>query len=89
MDRKRLNADGGEPTAVMRGMTIPRPLHESFGPISEKRSSLTQPIRKEFTAEMLGATEVVEYNDPQEGADALREQVRYALASDWWRERRE
>jgi DNA-binding phage protein len=63
VDRKRLNADGSEPTIVMHGVTIPRPVH------------VKSRTDEDFTAEMLSATDILEYHNPEEKLEALRAAV--------------
>ena len=65
-DRKRLNADGSEPTTVMHGETIPRPVH--VNPRTRIGKEITvdpTDTDEDFTAEMLSATDVLEYSAPR------------------------
>jgi DNA-binding phage protein len=79
VDRKRLNADGSEPTMVMRGVTIPRPVHvKSRTHIGKEITVDPTDTGEDYTAEMLSATDVVEYRNPEEKLDALRAAVRVA-----------
>ena len=75
--RKRLCADGSEPTRESRGLTIPRPVHvETVTPIGKEIIVDPTDTDEEFTAEMLNATAVLEYRDPDEDLEALRSAVR-------------
>jgi hypothetical protein len=77
VDRKRLNADGSEPSTVMRGVTIPRPVHvKSRTRIGKEITVDPTDTDEDFTAEMLSATDVLEYRDPEERHGALRSQIR-------------
>ena len=77
VDRKRLNADGSEPTRPMHGVTIPRPVRvESITPVGKEVIVDPTDTGEDFTAEMLSATPVQEYHDPGERLDALRAKVR-------------
>jgi hypothetical protein len=75
--RKRLCADGSEPTRESRGLTIPRPVHvESVTAIGKEIIVDPTDTDEELTAEMLSATEVLEYHDPDEDLEALRSAIR-------------
>jgi DNA-binding phage protein len=77
VDRKRLNGDGSEPTSVMQGVTIPRPVYvKSRTRIGKEITVDPTDVDEDFTAEMLSETSVVEYHDPAERLDALRAEVR-------------
>ncbi len=77
VERKRLKADGSEPTGPMCGATIPRPVRVgSITPIGKEIIVDPTDTNEDFTAEMLGATPVQEYHDPGERLDALRAEVR-------------
>jgi DNA-binding phage protein len=79
VDRKRLNADGSEPSIVMRGVTIPRPVHvKSRTRIGKEIIVDPTDTDEDYTAEMLSATDVLEYRDPEKRLDALRTAVRAA-----------
>ncbi|MFZ0030482.1 MAG: hypothetical protein WAK84_01245 [Candidatus Cybelea sp.] len=75
--RKRLCADGSEPTRASRGATIPRPVEiETVTMIGKE--IIVDPTNTDegLTAEMLSSTEIVEYHDPAERLDALRAEIR-------------
>ncbi len=75
--RKRLCADGSEPARASRGLTIPRPVHvETITSIGKEIIVDPTDTDEELTAEMLSATEVLEYRDPEEDLEALRSAVR-------------
>jgi hypothetical protein len=77
VSRKRLCADGSEPTRASRGLTIPRPVHvESVTAIGKEIIVDPTDTDEELTAEMLSATEVLEYRDPVEDLEALRLAIR-------------
>ncbi len=79
VDRKRLNADGSEPTTAMHGVTIPRPVHvKSRTRIGKEIIVDPTDTDEDYTAKILGATDVLEYLDPEEKLDALRAAVRAA-----------
>jgi DNA-binding phage protein len=79
VDRKRLNADGSEPTMVMNGVTIPRPVHVKLRTRIEKEITVDPTDTDEdYTAEMLSATAVLEHRNSEEKLDALRAAVRAA-----------
>jgi hypothetical protein len=79
LDRKRLNADGSEPTTVMRGVTIPRPVHVKSRTYIGKEVIVDPSDTDEaYTAEMLSATKTLEYYDPAERLNALRAEVEAA-----------
>jgi len=79
IDRKRLNADGSEPTTVMHGLTIPRPVHVRLRTRIGKEITVDPTDTDEdFTAEMLSATNVLEYRNPEEKLEALRAAVKSA-----------
>jgi hypothetical protein len=76
VDRKRLNADGSEPTAVMRGVTIPRPVHVKLRTRIGKEITVDpSDTDEDFTAEILSATNVLAYPSPEEKLEALRAAV--------------
>ncbi len=78
IDRKRLNADGSEPSAVMRGVTIPRPVHVKLR--TRIGEIIVDPTDsdEDYTAEMLSATDVLAYRSLEEKLDPLRVAVRAA-----------
>jgi hypothetical protein len=79
VDRKRLNADGSELTTVMHGATIPRPVHvKSRTQIGKEITVDPTDTDEDYTAEMLTATDVLEYRNHEEKLDALRAAVRAA-----------
>lgn len=76
VDRKRLNADGAELSGAMRGVTIARPVRVK--PVTHIGKEVTvdpTDTDEAFTAEMLSATNVQEYHDPNERLDGLRAEV--------------
>ncbi len=77
-ERKRLRADGSEPTqATMRGLTIPRPVRvESKGTIGKEVIVDPTDTDEGLTAEQLSATSVVQYRNPAERLDALRAAIK-------------
>ena len=79
VDRKRLNADGSEPTTVMPGVTISRPVHVKLRTRIGKEITVdpTDTV-EDYTAEMLSATDVLEYRGPKEKLEALRRAVKAA-----------
>jgi DNA-binding phage protein len=79
VDRKRLNADGSEPNTVMHGVTTPRPVHVKLRTRIGKEITVDPTDTDEdYTAEMLSATDVLEYRNSEEKLDALRAAVRAA-----------
>jgi DNA-binding phage protein len=79
VDRKRLNADGSEPTTVMHGVTIPRPVQvTSRTRIGKEITVDPTDTDEDFTAEMLSATDVLEYRAREEKLEPLRAAVRAA-----------
>ena len=79
VDRKRLNADGGEPTTVMHGVTIPRPVHVKLRTRIGKEITVDPTDTDEdFTAEMLSATDVLQSSNRYEKVDRLRVAVKAA-----------
>jgi hypothetical protein len=77
VDRKRLNADGSEWSSVMRGMTIPRPVHvESVTHIGKEVTVDPTDTDEDFTAEMLSATNVQKYHNPSDKLNTLRAKVK-------------
>jgi DNA-binding phage protein len=79
VDRKRLNADGTEPTMVMHGVTIPRPVDVKARTRIGKEITVDPTDTDEgYTAEMFSATDVLEYTAPEEKLDALRAAVKTA-----------
>ncbi len=72
VDRKRLNADGSEPSTVMRGVTIPRPVHvKSRTRIGKEITVDPTDTDEDYTAEMLSATDVLEYGNLRREARCL------------------
>jgi hypothetical protein len=79
VDRKRLNADGGEPVTVMRGVTLARPVQvQSVSRIGKELTADPTDTTEDFTAEMLSASEIVRYDDPQDRFEPLRAAIRKA-----------
>ena len=79
VDCKRLNADGSEPTTVMKSVTIPRPVHVTLRTRIGKEVTVDPTDTDEdYTAEMLSATNVLEYRDREEKLGSLRALVRAA-----------
>jgi len=77
VERKRLNAGGSEPTTVMHGVTIPRPVHvKSRTRVGKEITVDPTDTDEDYTAEMLSATDVLQYRSPEEKLDALRAAVR-------------
>jgi hypothetical protein len=77
VDRKRLNADGSEPVTVMRGLTIARPVRvQSITRIGKELTADPTDTNEDYTAEMLSASDVVRYVDPQERFEPLRAAIR-------------
>jgi hypothetical protein len=77
VERKRLCADGSVPTRRTRGLLIPRPVRvESKTAIGKEVVVDPTDTDEGLTAEMLSATEVLEYEDLSERLDALRAKVR-------------
>ena len=71
VDRKRLNADGSEPTTVMHGVMIPRPVHvRSRTRIGKEITVDPTDTEEDYTAEMLSATEVLSYGSAEEKLEA-------------------
>ena len=63
----------------MRGITIPRPVYvKSVTRIGKELTADPTDTDEDFTAEMLSATDVLEYHDPIEELDAMRVRVREA-----------
>jgi hypothetical protein len=53
-DRKRLNADGSEPTTLMHGVTIPRPVYvKSRTYVGKEITVDPTDTDEDYTAEML------------------------------------
>ena len=76
VNRKRLNADGSEPTTVMHGVTIPRPVNVKLRTLIGKEITVDPTDTDEdYTAEMLSATNVLAYRRPGEKLEALRAAV--------------
>ena len=66
---KRLNADGSEPTTMMHGVTIPRPVHVKLRTRIGKEITVDPTDTDEdYTAEMLSATGVLEYGTPKKSS---------------------
>jgi DNA-binding phage protein len=79
VDRKRLNADGSEPMTVMRGATIARPVRvQSVTRIGKELTADPTDTNEDYTAEMLSASEVLRYVDPQDRFEPLRAAIRKA-----------
>ncbi|MFY9720215.1 MAG: hypothetical protein WAK16_11280, partial [Candidatus Cybelea sp.] len=79
VDRKRLNADGSEPTTVMGGVTVPRPVHVKLRTRIGKEITVDPTDTDEdYTAEMLSATNVLAYGNAEEKLEALRAAVKTA-----------
>jgi hypothetical protein len=76
-ERKRLAAGGSVPTRQTRGLLIPRLVRvEHVTPIGKEVIVDPTDTDEGLTAEMLGATEVLEYVDLSERVDALRARIR-------------
>jgi hypothetical protein len=76
-ERKRLAADGSVPTRRTRGLLIPRPVRvEHVTPIGKEVIVDPTDTDEGLTAEMLGATEVLEYENLSDRVDALRVRIR-------------
>ena len=81
-ERKRLAAGGTVPTRQTRGLLIPRPVRvEHLTPIGKEVIVDPTDTDEGLTAEMLGATEVLEYHNQGERLDALRVQITEARES--------
>jgi transcriptional regulator with XRE-family HTH domain len=79
VDRKRLNADGSEAAAVMHGATIARPVRvDSITRIGKELTADPTDTNEDYTAEMLSASDVLRYVDPQERFQPLRAAIRKA-----------
>jgi hypothetical protein len=77
VERKRLAADGSVPTRQTRGLLIPRPVSVAFKTAIGKEVIVDPTDTDEgLTAEMLGATEVLEYENLSQRVDALRAKIR-------------
>lgn len=77
VERKRLCADGSEPTPRTRGLLIPRPVRvESKVAIGKEVIVDPTDTDEGLTAEMLSATEVLIYENATEKLEALREKIR-------------
>jgi hypothetical protein len=77
VERKRLCADGSEPTRRTRGLLIPRPVHVESKEIIGKEVIVDPTDTAEgLTAEMLSATEVLLYENATKRLDALRTKIR-------------
>jgi hypothetical protein len=77
VERKRLAADGSVPTRQTRGLLIPRPVRvETKTAIGKEVIVDPTDTDEGLTAEMLGATEVLEYENLSERVDALRAKIR-------------
>ncbi len=78
-ERKRLAADGDVPTRQMRGLLIPRPVRvEHVTPIGKEVIVDPTDTDEGLTAEMLGATEVLAYEDTAESVATLRVAIKRA-----------
>jgi hypothetical protein len=76
-ERKRLAADGTVPTRQTRGLLIPRLVRvEHLTPMGKEVIVDPTDTNEGLTAEMLGATEVLEYENLSERVDALRAKIR-------------
>jgi hypothetical protein len=76
-ERKRLSPDGGIPTRQTRGLLIPRPVRvEHLTPIGKEVIVDPTDTDEGLTAEMLGATHVLEYENRWERVDGLRKRIR-------------
>ena len=76
-EHKRLAADGSVPTRQTRGLLIPRSVRvEHVTPIGKEVIVDPTDTDEDLTAEMLGATAVLEYEDLSERIDALRAKIR-------------
>jgi hypothetical protein len=79
VERKRLCADGSEPTRRTRGLLIPRPVRVESKQIIGKEVIVDPTDTDEgLTAEMLSATEVLIYENATKRLDALRKKIRAA-----------
>jgi hypothetical protein len=77
VERKRLCADGSEPTPRTRGLLIPRPVRvESKVAIGKEVIVDPTDTDEGLTAEMLSATEVLIYENATEKLEALRAKIR-------------
>jgi hypothetical protein len=73
VDRKRLKADGNEPSSVMRGVTIARPVRvEKVTHIGKELVVDPTDTAEEQTAEQLNATNVLQYHNEGERREKLR-----------------
>jgi DNA-binding phage protein len=76
-ERKRLAPDGSIPTRQTRGLLIPRPVRvEQLTPIGKEVIVDPTGTDEGLTAEMLGATQVLEYESLAERVNALRPAIR-------------
>jgi DNA-binding phage protein len=79
VEHKRLAADGTIPTRKTRGVLIPRRVSvEHLTPIGKELIVDPTDTDEAFTAEMLAATDVLEYENLAERIDALRVAIRRA-----------
>ncbi len=79
VERKRLCADGSEPTRRTRGLLIPRPVRvETKTAIGKEVIVDPADANENLTAEMLSATEVLIYENATKRLDALRAKIRAA-----------
>ena len=77
VERKRLCADGSEPTRRTRGLLISRPVFvETKGAIGKEVIVDPTDTNEGLTAEILSATEVVIYEHATEKLEALRAKIR-------------
>ena len=77
VERKRLCADGSEPTRRTRGLLIPRPVHvETKTAIGKEVIVDPTDANEDLTAEMLSATEVLIYENATKRLEALRTKIR-------------
>jgi DNA-binding phage protein len=77
VERKRLCADGSEPTRRTRGLLIPRPVRvESKAAIGKEVIVDPTDTDEGLTAEMLSATEVLMYENATEKLEELRTKIR-------------
>jgi DNA-binding phage protein len=79
VERKRLCADGSEPTRRTRGLLVPRPVRvETKTAIGKEVIVDPTDTDEGLTAEMLSATEVVIYENATKRLDGLRAKIRAA-----------
>jgi DNA-binding phage protein len=79
VDRKRFNADGSKPSSVMSGVTVARPVNVSaITRIGKEMTADPTDTNEDYTAEMLSASDVLQYVDPQDRFEPLRAAIRKA-----------